>query len=77
MRIMTKKLLLIVTTALTAVCLFFGGVFAFSHTKSVKAADVETVDVQLSNIHGTWNNYSHDSAYCTFLQFTSCSTFTV
>ena len=70
MRIMTKKLLLIVTTALTVVCLFFGGVFAFSQTKSVKAADVETVDVQLSSIHGTWNNYAYDNAYCTFLQFT-------
>ena len=38
MRIMTRRLLLFVTTALTAVCLLFGGVLAFSQTKSAKAA---------------------------------------
>lgn len=37
MRVMTKKLLLIATTILTAVCLLFSGVFAFTQTKNVKA----------------------------------------
>ncbi len=48
MRVMTKKLLLIVTTMLTAVCLLFGGVFAFSPTKSVKA-DTAALQADFTN----------------------------
>ena len=83
MRIITKKLLLIVTTVLTVICLFFGGVFAFSQTKGVKADGVdngghkynvaanavETTPVTFKSIHSTWNNYAYDNASCTFIQF--------
>ena len=48
MKVMTKKLLLIVTTILTVVCLFFGGVFAFSQTNSVKA-DTAALQADFTN----------------------------
>ena len=37
MKTMTKKLLLVITTFFASICLLFGGVFAFTQTKSVKA----------------------------------------
>ncbi len=48
MRIMTKKLLLTITTILTAVCLLFGGVCAFTQTKSVKA-DTAALEAEFTN----------------------------
>ncbi len=48
MRVMTKKLLLIATTILTAVCLLFSGVFAFTQTKNVKA-DAAALEAEFTN----------------------------
>ena len=42
----------------------------YFYIDSITVNMIKNVNITFSSIHGLWNNYAYDNAYCTFLQFT-------